>query len=281
MDYFPKQFKLLSLLGVAIVLVLSSCGSGNINKDDSLHSSFINKSKMENAVVVSLDTIFFKGDAYAILKETGISFSPFYEFYTLTGEKVIDILPYSAGDGKATSHHEYRFHGTSEGMKAYDDYSFSTISVCETVINNNLMNTTGLRAIDVGNFCKKHPRPAKFNPGALKVKREMTKAIKINQGYGEIYQDDKLIAKFTQGSDKSPDLKKSSSVFRITFLNTTLCATVTFGEYKPDRIANPNMEVTTEFDGNTHHMNIEEANTTYDVDAFKQAVQFLVSKGYL
>lgn len=237
-------------------------------------------SKMNNEVVVSMDTVFYKGEAYAILKEEGLSMAPFYNFYSISGEKAIRVLPYSA-QGNATSHHEYNFFGTSEGMKAYDDFSFSTISVCETVINNNLMSTTGLRPIDVGNFVKNHPRPPKFNAASLKVRRELTKEIKVNQGSGEIYQDDKLIGKFTQGSEKSADLKQGKAVFKVQFIGKTECATVKFGEFKVDRNDNPNMEIITEFDGQFHRMNINENNRTFDIDAFRQAVQFLVEKGYL
>ncbi|MEI6089545.1 MAG: hypothetical protein WCR42_03760 [bacterium] len=277
-----SRTNLLLLLVVAVGLSLTACGGGGrINNDESKHAKFINDSKMNNSAVISLDTLYFKGEPYAIYNQKGFSIASFYEFYAITGEKAIEVLPYSSGEGSATSNHEYRFFGTCTGMSAYVDFNFSAIKVCENVINNNLMSTTGLRPIDVGNFCKAHPRPAKFNPGLLKVKREMTKEIKISQGSGEIFQGNVLIGKFTQGSAKSADLKKSNAVYKVNFTNNQLCATIRFGEFKVDRQADPNMEVLTEFDGLISRMNIDAANQTFDIDAFKQAIQFLVQKGYL
>lgn len=272
------SFKIL-FFGISLILI--GCGSGKINKNAADHARFIADSKLNNNVIVSMDTVYFKGEPYCILKETGISFSPFYGFYTLSGEKVIDVLPYSAGDGKATTHHEYTFYGTSKGSKAYMDYSFSTISVCEDVINNNLMNTNELRPIDVGNFCKKHPRPPKFNPSNLKVRREMSVAIKINQGYGEIRQGDVMIGKFTQGTDKPLTESGTNSVFKINFMNGTQCAVVTFPWDKNERKSSKYLEVFSEFDAQVHRLTLEPGNTTFDIDAFKQAVEYLVQKGYL
>ncbi len=273
--------KLFTILFFVSAFFIASCGSGRINKDASSHSQFISQSKLNSNCVVSLDTVYYKGEPYAILKETGISFAPFYNFYTLTGNKAIEVVPYSGGDGKATSHHEYRFFGNSEGMKGYMDFAFSTIGVCENVINNNLMNSNELRPIDVGNFVKKNPRPKKFNPGNLKVKREMTLAIKINQGYGEIYQGDKLIGKFVQGKEKNDNDKYTKAVFKVSFLNGTECAKIKFPYDKFDRKDNRALEVYTEYDDENHNLSIDDANTTFDVDAFKQAVIYLVNKGYL
>lgn len=267
---------------LAIGISLTACGGGGrINKDSSKHAKFINQSKMNNEAVVSMDTLYYKGEPYAIYKQKGISLAPFHEFYTITGEHAIEVLPYSGGDGSATTNMEYRFMGNCTGMSAYDDFCFSAIKVCENVINNNLLSTTALRPIDVGNFCKNHPRPAKFNPGLLKVKREMTKEIKISQGTGEIFQGNVLIGKFSQGTNLSSDMKKSTAWFKVTFTNNQICATVTFGSYKADRQADPNMEITTEYDGLISRMNIDPANQTFDVDSFKQAIQFLILKGYL
>ena len=40
------------------------------------------------------------------------------------------------------------------------------------------------------------------------------------------------------------------------------------------------IEVMTSYDGKTHRLTIDEDKTTFDVNAFKQAVEYLVSKGY-
>jgi hypothetical protein len=238
-------------------------------------------SKSENQVVISLDTVYYKGEAYAAMKKEGFSIASILTYYSLSGEKVMTVMPYSSGENNATSHHEYTFFGTSSGMKAYAPFSFKTISICENIVNNNLLSSTGLRPIDVGNFVKNYPRPAKFNPAKMKVTREMTKAIKINQGYGEIYQGDVKIGIFIQGTRKSEDLKKSTAVFTVKFLNQTNCAEITFEDGKFERNQNPTMSVFTEFDGKNAFLTIEENNRTFDVDAFVQAVEFLVKNGYL
>ncbi len=267
----------------AVALLVSfvvSCGSSSINKDLSKHKEFIELSKSNNEIIVSMDTVFYKGIPHSILKEEGISFAPFYNFYSLKGEKCIEVLPYSA-DGKATSHHEYRFFGTNTGMKAYTDFSFSTIGVCKNVIFNNLMNADGLNSLDVGNFTNIGKRPPKFDPGKLKVKREMSKVIKIDQGNKNIYQGDVLIGKFTQGSEKSSDLKESKTVVNITFINLTKCAQIKFEEYKVSRLSNPNMTIETEFEGKYHQLKVKEENASFDSDVIKQAVEYLVTNGYL
>lgn len=268
------------LISLSSILVVS-CGSSRINKNASAHQKMIQQSKTNSEAVISLDTVFFKGEPHSILKESGISLSPFYHFYTLTGNKAIDVLPYSAGDGKAVTHHEYKFYGTSEGSSGYLDFSFSTMGVVENVINNNLLNTNDLRPIDVGNFVKNHPRPAKFNPANVKVVREMSLEIKINQGYGEITQGSKNIGKFTQGTEKSNDYPVENSKFKVSFMNNTHCATVLFPSVKFDRNEQKYLIVITEYDGKIHRLTLNDENTTFDVDAFKQGVEFLVSKGYL
>lgn len=275
-----KLFKL-SILFVLLSAFTISCGSSRVNESISDHSNFVKMSKSENQVVISLDTVFFKGEPYAVMKKEGFSIASILTFYSLTGEKVITVLPYSSGDNNSTSHHEYSFHGTSSGMKAYLPFSFKTISICENIVNNALLNTTGLRAIDVGNFVKNNPRPPKFNPAILKIKREMAKSIKINQGYGEIYQGEVKIGIFTQGTRKSEDLKKSTAVFIVKFLNQTKCAEITFEDGKFERDQNPTMSINTEFDGKNAFLTIDENNRTFDIDTFKQAVEFLVKNGYL
>jgi hypothetical protein len=262
-------------------LLINSCGSSRINKDTSSHKQFINNSKLNNESVLSLDTLYYKGDPYAVMKESGFSLSPFYTFYTLSGTKSIDVMPYSGGDGKTVTHHEYKFHGTSENMSGYLSFEFSTMNVCDNIINNNLLNTNELRPIDVGNFCKKNPRPPKFNPARLKVEREMSLPIKINQGYGQVYQGEKQIGKFTQHKDKSNDYPVENAIFKLTFMNNTQCAVITFPYDKFDRNKHKYLEVMTEYDGKTHRLTIDDDKTTFDVDAFKQAVEYLVLKGYL
>ncbi len=268
-------------LFVILGLFLVSCGSSRVNKDYPMHEKMKNQSKVNNEVVISLDTVFYKGEPQSIIRESGISFSPFYHFYTLTGNKAIDVLPYSAGDGKAVTHHEYKFYGTSEGSSGYLDFSFSSISVAENVVNNNLMNTNELRPVDVGNFVKKYPRPPKFNPAKLKAVREMSLAVKINQGYGEITQGDAKIGKFTQGKNKTDEYPVENAVFKVQFLNSTLCATIIFPNGKFERNEQKYLDLVTEFDGKTHRLTIDNDNMTFDVDAFKQGVEYLVKNGYL
>ena len=278
----PRQIKTILKSGIILVLLtmIASCGSGKFNKEPKLHQKFIDASRNSQGITVSLDTVFFKGNHYCILKEEGISLSPFYTFYTLTGEKAIYVLPYSA-KGDATTHHEFNFFGNMEGSKAYVDYSFSTISVIETVINNNLLSSTSLRPIDVGNFCKDHPRPARFSPAAMKVTRDMALEVKINQGYGEINQGKPLIGKFTQSLDKPLGTAGSNSVFTVKFLNGNTCGTVKFSSDKNERKSNRYLEIFTESDGKTHRLTLEDKNTEWDVIAFKQAVVYLVNNGYL
>jgi hypothetical protein len=266
---------------ISVVTLAVSCGSSRINKETSMHEQMKNNSKINNEAIVSLDTVFYKGEPYCILNESGMSLSPFYHFSTLTGVKSIDVIPYSAGDGKAVTHHEYRFLGTSVGMSGYLDYSFSTISVVENVINNNLLNTNELRPIDVGNFVKNNPRPPKFNPAQLKVVREMSLAIKINQGYGEIYQGDKKIGTFLQGKEKTDEYPVENAKFKVNFLNNTHCATVIFPNGKFERNEQKYLVIITEFEGKVHRLTIKADNMTFDVDAFKQGVEYLVEKGYL
>jgi hypothetical protein len=256
------------------------CGSSKINTDSTKHLQVIATSRLNNDIVISLDTVYFKGEAHSILKTTGISLSPFYHFSSLKGEKAIDVLPYSA-EGNATTHNEYIFFGNSQGMKAYKPYSFSTISICEEVVNNNLLSTTSLRAIDVGNFVKNNPRPAKFNAASLKVRREMTKEIKLNEGYGEIYQADKLIGKFTRSYERNNNMLTIKNIYQIKFLNGTLCGTVSTSADKSDRKQNKYMEAITEYDGQVHRLTIDDANTDWDFDSFKQALKYLVANGYL
>lgn len=275
------NFKISVVLYTFIAFILVSCGSSRTNSDISQHSKFIAQSKANNEVVISMDTVFYKGEPVAVMKKEGFSIASFYTFYSLTGEKSIRVTPYSATDGGPTTNNEYEFFGTSSGMKGYLDFAFSPLTVCENIINNNLLSTTGLRPIDVGNFVKNHPRPAKFNPANLKVKREMTKEIKINQGNGEINQGDVKIGIFTQGTRKSEDLKQSTAVFIVKFLNQTKCAEITFPDGKYERNLSPYISLYTEFDGKFHNLNMDDKNRTFDVDAFKQAVEFMVKMGYL
>ncbi|OGU61227.1 MAG: hypothetical protein A2X64_06605 [Ignavibacteria bacterium GWF2_33_9] len=266
---------------LVFVSLLFSCGSSKINKDQASHNKFVEQSKLNNEVVVSLDTVFSKGNPYAVMKTEGFSFASLYTFYSINGEKAISVIPYNGGENGATSHHEFEFYGTSMGMKAYVDFAFSGISVCETIIKNNLMTQNGLNPLDVATFVNNHPRPPKFNPAKMKVVRDMKKEIKINQGYGEIYQGNIKIGLFTQGTDKSADLKKSTAVFIVKFLNQTNCAEIRFSDDKYERNLNPFMSILTEFDGKMFNSSINDNNRTFDIDAFKQAVEYLVQKGYL
>ena len=271
----------LAIIALIAAISITSCGSSRINKEMAMHEEMKKQSRQNGEAVVSMDTVYYKGEPYCIVKESGISFSPFYHFHTLTGDKVIDVLPYSAGEGKAVTHHEYKFYGTSLGMSGYLDFSFSTISVVENVINNNLMNTNELRPIDVGNFVKNNPRPPKFNPAKLKAMREMSLPVKINQGWGQITQDDKNIGTFDQGKAVMNEYPVENAVFKVYFMNKTLCATVLFPNGKYERGEHKYLDIITEYDGKTHRLTIDKDNQTFDVDAFRQGVEFLVKKGYL
>ncbi len=269
------------LASSAVVLV--GCGSSRINSDVNAHQAMKDRSRSERSVIVSMDTVFNAGEPYAVLSVGGVStFAETYTFSTLTGEKAIEVMPDKGGvDG--TTKHRYTFFGTSSGMVAWDDFSMSTISVCETVVNENLMNATGLRSVDVGNFVRKHPRPAPFNPGALKVKREMTGKITVKEDInkGTISQGEKQIGAFTSGTESNDKAQFTNTWYDVTFMNGTKCARVRIPWDKQTRQKNLVMEVTTEYDGLTTKVNIDASNADWSIDSFKQAISYLVEKGYL
>lgn len=271
------------ILLVVGTITLVGCGSSNINTDTNAHQAMKDRSRAEKSVVVSLDTVFSSGEPYAVLEIGGVStFAETYTFFTLTGEKAIEVMPDKGGvDG--TTKHRYTFFGTSSGMAAWDDFSMSTMTVCETVVNENLMNATGLRSVDVGNFVRKHPRPAPFNPGALKAKREMTGKITVKEeiNVGTITQGQTQIGKFTSGTESNDKNMFENTVYDVNFNNGTKCARVRIPWDKPTRQKKLTMEVITEFDGLTTTLNIVPENADWSIDCFKQAIAHLVEKGYL
>lgn len=230
-----------------------------------------------------MDTVFRSGNPYAVLKVGGVStFAETYTFYTLTGDKAIEVMPDKGGVDGSTKH-RYQFFGNSAGMAGYDDFSMSTISVVETVVNNDLMNATGLRTVDVGNFVRRYPKPAPFNAAKLKARREMTGEIKVKQeiSTGVITQGREQIGTFDFGTNSNDKAQFTHTWYRVKFNNGTNMAMVRVPWSKQERKEKRSMEVETEFDGKVHAVQIDEANTDWDIDSFKQAVQFLVEKGYL
>ncbi|MBS1562031.1 MAG: hypothetical protein JSS89_10525 [Bacteroidetes bacterium] len=270
-------------LYAGLALTITGCGSGRINKDVNAHQAAKNASRSERSIIVSMDTVFSSGEPYAVLKVGGVStFAETYTFSSLTGDKCIEVMPDKGGADGSTKH-KYTFFGTSQGMNAWDDFSMSTISVVETVVNENLMNATGLRAVDVGNFVRKHPRPAPFNPGLLKVKREMAGKITVQESInsGTISQSDKEIGTFRASTESNDKVQFTNSVYVVSFMNGTKCATIRIPWDKQERQKKLLMEVSTEFDGQVTNVNIDPANVDWTNDSFKQALSYLVSKGYL
>lgn len=270
-------------IAAAIVSVVVGCGSSRINSDISNHEALIARSRTGSEVVVSMDTVYRAGNPYAVLKVGGISgLAETYTFYTLTGDKAIEVMPDKSGaDG--TSKHRYQFFGNSAGMAGYDDFSFSTISVVETVVNNDLMNATGLRSVDVGNFVRRYPKPAPFNAAKLKARREMTGEIKVKQDInsGVITQGRDQIGTFDYGTISTETQQLTHSYFAIKFNNGTKMATVRMPWNKQEREQKRQMEIETEFDGKIHTLQLSEDAAKWEIDVLKEATKWLVDNGYL
>ncbi len=275
-----KLFLLLSLV------LLTACGSGRINDNPSLHEETVAASRAENSVVLSLDTAFKGGKPLFIVlrKEAAMGVTGAFHVYTLKGNEVIEVQTTKVPGSEQSWRKYIMLDDEITGAAYLHITGLSDINIVEDIISNDLIGDDGLNRERAQRFLQRYPDPTvevKIDPSKLKVKRDLSKIVRIDRLKKDIRQDDKIIASYKETRITNDGSGKDLTKYTIHFVRSIkpVCATVTMGTHSVTREANPEMEIVTSYDNKTHLVTIQKENITFD--SLKQAVDYLIENLYL
>ncbi len=264
-----------------LLLVAAACTPSGLNHDPAKHRETVEQSRIDSSIVVSLDTVFRYGEAYATLKVVG-DLMPDYLFSTLSGKMLIEVVPSEANAGEMDSYHDYVIIDPDQGGKAFIKFDFTTLGVVETVVENDLLTPDGLNYKNTRKFLDKHPDPTK--PKAPRksqnnVKRNINSYISIDKEKSWVNQDSKIIAKFERNQFFEGDEQRVK--FTVYFAGGQVCATVAFAVRQSFRVAKPEAEILTAFDNQKHYIDFDSASAESETTAFRACLKWLVDNKYL
>ena len=266
------MYRVLLPLLLVCTLAIGACTSGRFNTDLGNHSLLVAESREEGSTVVSLDTIFKAGAPYGVLKAKSINMlQTDYIFYTLSGEEVINVTQSDPKSGDKTWQ-EYKFLDREANGSAYIEYSMSTMSVVDRIVDSDLMSPTGLNAGNATRFMLRYPDPdnrPKAPEANRMVDRDRSRPVNDNLD-GNITQGTVLIGTYTKsrGSQNGVDITTATIYYR----DRNVAATAKYKTFGSDTT-----EVTTTKDNKKHTIDGSRVNRSN----IQQAAQYLVDNLYL
>lgn len=268
-----------------ILFCKTIAAQGISEKEYSKHLKRIQQSKEKAEVIVSLDTIYNRGIAYALLRKVATADKD-YSVKNLSGNELIyfrlnsfnDVTPtHNIGSVEKKYYYEMLF---TPNKKRCETEFLSVAQLTNFLVKNNLVvnNDLNLLAADSliavkGNkFSEVQNKPLEIfqKQGEMKefklVERDKTKMIVIRND--EIEQDEKIIGRIT--------IKKAEEGLIIYFLYTIqLLDGTTIASAKHQSLGSEDVEIKTMKDNKI----IRITKPEYWID--KAIVQYLIDNGYL
>lgn len=138
---------------IAFFLIIGCAGSKMPN-DLKRHIKTKNASRIKGTVEVSMDTIFYKGEPWGIMRMAPgyVSMYPGFTIHTLQDELVIAVRPADEVDSTFTEENAYLIYFLSSEIEHPSFYpaflrrrQLATDLVLHQIIKDNALNTTGIR----------------------------------------------------------------------------------------------------------------------------------------
>jgi hypothetical protein len=256
-----------------LAILLASCSSGRINKDLGNHSALVAESRAEGSIVVSMDTIFKAGNPYGVVKTKSVNMlQEEHTFYALNGVEVIDVVQSSPKRGDKTWQ-EYKILDPTAPGSAFLEYSMSTMSVVDRIVESDLINPTGVNSENASRFMLRWPDPdnrPKAPEANRMVSRDRSRAVEDNFSERKILQGTVVIGTYdlSRGQINGEDITTAT----IYYMDRTIAATAKYKTFGSNFT-----EVTTTKDNKTHTIDGSYANRTN----VQQAAKYLVDNLYL
>lgn len=180
------------------------------------HVSKKNTSKRKGTIIWSLDTIFNKGQAYAILTKKKMMPHHEYRLYSLNRKELIFIQTVGNMDGREY----YSFNFVDNRKRAYPE-KYVTFDIVKEVVAFDLVKGDSINPFGLIKFLKKYPPKKSSNTVEEKdiniystVKRNRDEKIYFTDG--EIYQDYEIIGTY----------KITDEITRVYLLNNITAAEI-------------------------------------------------------
>lgn len=233
------------------------------------HRSKVNVSKQKGTVILSLDTIFSKGNPYAILVK--IKEMPYHRYilYSLDKKELATIQSKGGANPNDNGYYSFRF---SASEQTAEPEKYITFKLEKEIVAYDLVKDNKINPFGEIKFLKKYPR--KFsNPSYVEyigdappntpdiyavVKRDTDKEIYASEG--NIHQDYKLIGRY----------KTSEGTTRIYLPGGIMVAEASENEQSPGT-----WQIKSLKDSKLHKV------VTTDGKILAGLIDFLVKRGYL
>lgn len=137
-----------------LALAVASCASSGMPSDLKRHIKAKSTSLIKGTVEVSMDTIFYKGEPWGIMRSAPgqLGFFPSYNIYTLRDQLVITAVPKATEDSTQENQTIYLIHFLSEATPYPSIYpvflrrrDLANDLVSYRVIENNTLNEVGIK----------------------------------------------------------------------------------------------------------------------------------------
>jgi hypothetical protein len=254
-------------------VALASCSSGRFNDESGEHARMVSESRAERSTIVSMDTVFKAGMPYAVIKSTGGMLTPVHTFYTLNGREVIDVVQSASKKNTTKTFQEYKVLDPGVAGSAFIEFSMSTMTVVDYIVDNDLISSTGVNTNAANTFILKYRDPD-IQPKAPEVNRmvDRNRTAEVFDVMTEkkIKQGGKIIGSYKETGDMVGDERYATKT--VYFTDGTVCATVTYKYFSPF-----DAEIVTSKDNKSHNVSREGVNR----DIFEVALKYLVDKLYL
>lgn len=226
------------LLGcLSLLLLATACGGTNpVNSDPDDHAAVVEQSRRDGTVVISLDTIFASGRAYALIKAAPVTLPGRVRgtgsiVSLLTGMPAIHVVPIALYGDHYIS---YRFDDGRFIDTAYLPYNEGILADATTIVKNKLLTPDSIATSFAQGFVLTHPRPAYREPsrGELVVRDKSQPIITTRN---EIWQTGVRIGRYDSTAFALAGF--TFAQINVYLVDSTHCATITHGLSPADTVA--------------------------------------------
>lgn len=244
-------------------------------KEMKKHRERVTESKDKGKIIVSLDTIFNSGTAYAILKEKKVNLQTEYTLSSLSGNELMYIQTEYIDDPKSASGKTYYkafiFVGSGSRGEIVMGGKVEKVIVEYDLVNDNDINPDGEKKFLLKNPPKYSNKPQQVivitTPQYNTVARNRSLPIFVSGS--EIKQDGKVIGSFTKTN--SMNYGKSTTVITIFLPDGTKVA-----EASAEGINPKSFTAITLKDNHTHSINTATyGNEAKDIAKYLSDLQYL------
>lgn len=260
---------------ISLLFVTTRVSSQVSEKEMKKHHERVAESKEKGRVIVSLDTIFNSGTAYAILKEKKVNLQTEYTLSSLLGKELMYIQTEYVDDAKSASGKTYYkafiFVGSSSRGEIVMGGKVEKIIVEYDLVKDNDINPDGEKKFLLKNPPKYSNKPQQVivvaSPQYNTVTRNRSMPIFVSGS--EIKQDGKVIG--TSTKTNSMNYGKNNTIISIFLPDGTKVA-----EAIAEGINPKSFSTTTLKDNRTHSVN----TATYGNEV-KDIAKYLIDLQYL